>query len=325
MRHMNKIATTLGVGLTLLMMTSCYQKELCYTHPHTEDVNVVFDWKNDPTAKPATMRLYTFSRDDDRKMRYEFTDYHGGKISMEQGNHDALCINSDAHRNFFRNIESRNTFEIYTEEATTLKGISELAINLPRARGGEKERMVFQPDSVWCDVTTTPFMLPLNEGIQNSSYTLTLYPKPLFCTYTVDIHNAQNLKHIKGMSATLSGLAGSVMAETGIPTEELVTIPFDVYKLPNNTSITGSFRTFGYSSKQAKPEHKLVVYVVLSDGSRKFYTYDVTDQVRKAPDPYHVHIVLDGLPLPKPISNGNGIKPTVKEWDRIEIPIKAYN
>ncbi len=323
MRHMNKITTALGAGLALLAMASCSQKELCYTHPHTENVNVVFDWKNAPTAQPTTMSLYTFEKDGGGNMRYEFTNYHGGKADLASGVYDALCINSDGPRNFFRNIEKRETFEVYTQEATMMEDISEMTINLPRARGTEKERVVSQPDGIWGDVTTSPFVLKLDDGIQDINRTLTLYPKPLFCTYTVEIRNAQNLKYARGISATLSGLAGGMMVETAIPTEELVTVTFGVEKQKDGTTVSGSFRTFGYSSKQQKPEHKLVVYVVLDDGSRRLYTYDVTDQVRKATDSRNIKIILDGLPLPKPITNGSGFKPSVSKWELVEIGIKA--
>lgn len=322
MRHMNKTTKALGIGLTLLTMTSCYQKELCYTHPHTQDVNVVFDWKNDPTAKPATMSLYTFTKDEGKDMRYEFTDYHGGKAKIALGVYDALCINSDGPRNYFRNIEKRETFEVYTQDAKKIESISEMVVNLPRARGAENERVVFHPDKVWSDVTQLPFVLTQNEGIQNVIQTLTLYPKPLFCTYTVEIRNAQNLKYAQNITATLSGLAGGVMAETATPTEETVTVAFDAEK-KDATTVRGKFYNFGYNSKQTKPEHKLAVYVVLANGTRKLYTYDVTDQIRKAPDPRNVLIILDGLPLPRPITNGSGFKPTVSKWDVVEIDIKA--
>lgn len=48
----------------------------------------------------------------------------------------------------------------------------------------------------------------------------------------------------------------------------------------------------------------------------------MTDQIHNAPDPRNVHIVLDGLPLPKPIVNGGGFKPTVKEWQTVDVDIK---
>lgn len=39
-------------------------------------------------------------------------------------------------------------------------------------------------------------------------------------------------------------------------------------------------------------------------------------------DPRNVHIVLDGLPLPKPITNGGGFQPEVEPWQPVEIDIE---
>ena len=64
--------------------------------------------------------------------------------------------------------------------------------------------------------------------------------------------------------------------------------------------------------------HHLTVYAVLSDGSEWKHTYDVTEQVHTAPDPRNVHILLYGLPVPKPIANGGGFRPNVSEWETEE-------
>ena len=48
------------------------------------------------------------------------------------------------------------------------------------------------------------------------------------------------------------------------------------------------------------------------------HTYDVTEQVHTAPDPRNVHILLYGLPVPKPIANGGGFRPNVSEWETEE-------
>ena len=304
--------------LTQVSLTSCYQKELCYTHPHTKNVSVVFDWINSPEASPSTMRLYTYSRDSEWRMHHEFTDRHGGMIGLSQGSYDALCVNSDGPRNFFRNIENLGTFEVYTHEVAVLDGVNAAVSKLPRAKGAERERMVFQPDSVWCDVTATPLVIPFGESMQSTPHILTLRPRPLFCTCTVDIRNVDNLRHLRGVSATLSGMAGGVKASSGIPTDELVTVAFDLEKQRDGTTLGGRFRTFGYTAVHASSRHRLSIYALLDDGSRRFYTYDVTDQVRNSSTPTSIHIVLDKLPLPTTIGTSCSIKPTVNEWGKSE-------
>lgn len=59
----------------------------------------------------------------------------------------------------------------------------------------------------------------------------------------------------------------------------------------------------------------------MSDGSKNYYTFDVTRQVDDAADPRDVHIILDSLSLPKPIVNGGGFQPVVDEWQNVEVEI----
>lgn len=63
----------------------------------------------------------------------------------------------------------------------------------------------------------------------------------------------------------------------------------------------------------------MVLYVWMDDG--KIYCYglgenrfDLTEQVHTAPDPRNVFLVIDGLGLPRPISNGSGFGPSVDDW-----------
>lgn len=59
----------------------------------------------------------------------------------------------------------------------------------------------------------------------------------------------------------------------------------------------------------------------MPDGKNYYHTYDVTDQLLRATDKHHVHILLDGLPLPKPIENGNGLQPKVDDWEEVIVDI----
>lgn len=84
---------------------------------------------------------------------------------------------------------------------------------------------------------------------------------------------------------------------------------------------TGSLLAFGHCAA-TQNAHQLTIYAVLADESKWYYTYDVTDQIHSAPDQRNVHIVLDGLPLPKPIVNGGGFQPSVDEWQSVDVDIE---
>ena len=86
------------------------------------------------------------------------------------------------------------------------------------------------------------------------------------------------------------------------------------------STLTADFWVFGQIGLDG-PVHQLVIYVIMADGSKNYYTFDVTRQVDDAADPRDVHILLDGLPLPKPIVNGGGFHPTVDEWQNIYVDV----
>lgn len=52
----------------------------------------------------------------------------------------------------------------------------------------------------------------------------------------------------------------------------------------------------------------------MTDGTKWYYTFDVTQQVDEAPDRRHVHLVIDGLSLPEPIGEDSGFRPDVDGW-----------
>jgi len=114
-------------------------------------------------------------------------------------------------------------------------------------------------------------------------------------------------------------MSGGLLLGGNELTKERVTVPFSVVS-DGISTLTADFLVFGQTGSDGPP-HKLVIYVIMADGSKNYYTFNVTDQVDNAADPRYVHIVLDGLPLPKPIVNGGGFKPSVDEWQNVEVDV----
>lgn len=282
------------------------------------DIEVVFDWRHAPEASPRSMSVYFFPTGGGEPERYEITERNGGIVRVAYGSYHVMCFNSDTEYVRYRNTDSRETFEVYGRPASLLSGLSALGImppNPPRAEGTEDEEVCMSPDMMWSDCA---------EGVEireaAGRQTITLYPKQCVSTYTVEIRNAENLKYASGLSGTLSSLAAGHHPAMGcdVVSAPRVTIPFDAAVSADKTTVTGGFLTFGHCPAEGA-RHTLTMYAVLADDSKWFYTYDVTDQVHSAPDQRNVHIVLDGLPLPKPIVNGGGINPSVDEWQDIII------
>ena len=305
--------------LLLLSLTGCEHKELCFSHPHTAMLDVDFNWDRATDASPRSMSLYLFPKNGGRPLRYEFSGCKGGKIRVAAGRYDALCLNSDTEGIYYLNTEKITSFEV-TPRSTQL--LSEQSFhnipeaNVPRVEGKEDERVALAPDLLWSD---NVYDIEVSASDDNR---LTLYPEISMHICTIEIRNADNLKYVSGISASISTMAGGVLVGHGhdVLSEERVTIPFEADISPDKTTITGRLQSFGHCPTDLN-SHKMVIYAILADGSKWYYTYDVTEQFHTAPDPHRVHILLDKLPIPHPIVDGGGFNPSVDEWEEINTDI----
>lgn len=242
------------------------------------------------------------------------------RSAFRSGGYEALCLNSDTENVTYRNAECRETFEVTTRTADLLSGLSVLGVlsdGVPRVDGTESERVILPPDMLWSDCAESVELKPTV-----GTPTVTLSPEMSICRYTVEIRNAANLKYVSGISGSLSSMAESLYPGVGCDAtcKTGATIPFDAAVSADKSTVTGELFAFGCPS--ARKNHTLTVYAVLSDESKWYYTYDVTDQIHSAPDRRDVHIVLDGLPLPKPIVNGGGFQPDVDDWQSVNVDIE---
>lgn len=304
---MNKLLCAL-TAIFVWAPISCEHKELSYDYPHSTDVQVVINWKKALKNPPETMRVYLFPLDGDKALPYEFTDYRGGRISVPEGRYKALCLNSDTESIIFRNINSFEKFEAY---APNIK-----MIPAPRADGTENERIAKSLERLYCgrlnDVTIKT---------SNKDQTVTFFPELSVCRYRIEIKNVSNINYISfdGVSEALTGMSGSLFVGRNELSSELVTVPFKVVS-DNISTLTADFFAFGQLDSIQTP-HQLVIYVIMSDGSKNYYTYDITPQVGAAANPHDIHIVLNKLSLSKPIDNGGGFHPEVNEWINVNVDI----
>lgn len=311
LERMNHVLLAVAV-LAVLLLTSCEHKDLCYDYYHNTKIQVVFDWKNAPDATPETMRLYLFPIDGGRPRTYEFIDYRGGHVNVPAGRYKALCVNSDTESVLYRGIDSFDSFEAYAPDGVLSVG----AFLVPRAEGTSEERVAKSPDRLY-----SARLDDLTVELSKENQTVTLYPELSVCRYRVEIRNVSNLQYVSsdGIVGSLSGMSGGLLVGHNELTSAPVTVPFEVIS-DGVSTLTADFLTFGQTGSSG-PAHKLVIYVIMSDGSKNYYTFDVTRQVDEAADPRDVHILLDGLPLPKPIVNGGGFQPAVDEWENIDIDV----
>ena len=317
MTHIYKVMTRWTAALLLPLLAACEHKELCYDHTHITPVEVVFDWSEAPDAKPATMSLYLYPEDGSSPMRYEFTGREGGTINVPMGVYDAVCLNSDQETQRIQNKEHARTFEVTTGNTRALRGqLADKSETAPLARGAETERSVLQPEALWTDHAERIDIRP-----ENGRNRLVLIPASRVTRCTVEIRNVENLRHADAVSASLTGMAGGWLPGINKLTDERVTVPFEMNANSEKTALSGELTFFGHCPETVGT-HKLMIYAQMSDGNIYYFEEDVTDQLHDPlQDPTHVVIKLDKLPLPKPISGGGGLQPSVKDWQEIHIDL----
>lgn len=354
MRISRTTIAALCAALTLLLLSSCDHKELCFHHPHGADIRIVFDWRDAPDAHPEGMAVFFYPIDDDGLRAEDAEDeptnaeYYrrdllpgGGELyNIPVGKYRVICYNNDTDGVLFNNYSLFDTHYGYTREGSLLEPIyGNTANRAPSAPGAEGDRVVICPDEMWgcsvfdLEITETgvkyihyPFDPDADEDVTkpviNSEHVITLYPHLLTCYYDYIIHNVENSEYIYQVCASMSGMAPGMTFGNEALDKECVSIPFGASPDAKKGTITGNFITWGHHEENAKP-HQLVIYVWMKGDTRGWYfIHDVTDQVHAAPDRHHVHIEIDGLSLPKPINpTDSGFEPSVDDWVSVDFNI----
>lgn len=317
------LAALMGL-VSLLALVSCEYKDLCYDHNHWAHLRVAFNWVHDPAAQPKGMTVLFYNGDYETAMptRYDLPGRDGGLVRLVPAVYRALAYNYDTETILYRNMDDVATLEAYTRQSSIEEGTQLSRSGMPRAVSTEEEPIILEPDTLWAAVSR-----PIELRMTGDTTVVTLEPTRRYVEMEVTIHNVPNLEYAGQFGGALSGLAPGVMMASGQLVDGRASQAFTCQVVDGNT-LYMKFRIFGHCPRRDQGEvypHLLTVYAILADGSKWYYTIDVTDQIHdenQNPDDYHIYIDLDGLPVPKPIVNGSGFKPTIDGWQGEEIEVK---
>ena len=183
-----------GLG-ALLLLAACEHKELCYQHPHTSSLRVVFDWREAPDAAPESMYVWFFPEEGGEPVQYHLAGKAGGAVSLAEGRYDVLALNGDTENIRFVNTKRMDGFTVSASSGSLLASMGRGGDNVPRAEGTEGQAVLLPPDMVYgaCLRGVTV--------VRETDQTITLYPNEKVCRYTVEIVHVKNLDQVPNSAA----------------------------------------------------------------------------------------------------------------------------
>lgn len=310
---------TAVVACILALATGCTHKELSDGVVPKVRVRVAFDWSMAPDASPLGMTVFFYNADRGVTERFDFSGVTGGIVDLPTGNWHVISYNNDTEGIIFAGMQDYTTHTLFTRDGNILEGGLGNGLPIPpRAEGSEDEPVVITPDMIWGH-NFSNHQVAFGKG--ETEHTVTVTPQELVCHYDFEIRNVDGLQHVARMCAAISGMSGSLTLHGATLGDQPVTLPLPAYK-KDDTTIRGEFLTFGHHGANAKP-HCMTLYLWMDDGRKLAYgtedspRWNVTEQVDNAPDPRHVHIVIDGLDVPVPIDDGM-FRPSTDGWDSEE-------
>lgn len=339
-RIFSPLLLTVAIAANIIL-TSCDHKELCYGYSQTTRLTVAYDWRDAPDAAPDGMCVFFYSTDDKTYYRFDFNNASGGEIEVPAGTYRLITYNNDTELVKFAATNSFTRHTAYTRTADLLEPMYGNGVSTS-AKTDNGEGVVMTPDNLWGCVTT--YVSVSEQGVrytteryddsraetayttvESDNQTITLYPHDMLCHYSYEVRNVENTAHISRVSASISGMSGTMSLNSESPDTGHVTLPVPGQVYTSTGQIAGQFLTFGHSG-QGHAAHKMTFYVVMDDGSKYVVhntpNLDVTPQVDNAPDRRHVHIIIDGMKLPDSKDDGNGWIPTVDDWGEKEEDLK---
>lgn len=309
-------------------MISCEHKKLCYHHAHLTTVRVEFDWRDAPDANPAGMCIWFYPLDsEDAPTRVDIDGKEGGYVTVTRGRYNIIAYNNDNETTYFNRCNDFVTHEVSSFSGGLFEPLG--YSGYPVSRG---EPVSVCPEVMWICTSVDAkisesgvsyICVPESEKdqyiglpIERKELVITLFPHEVISTYTFEIHGVEERDEIFQVSGSLSSMAPSMLLYDESLGEELVTLPFNVEYANLDAPMTGKFLTFGCRDESSAPQ-TLLLYIWHNDGTRWYHNFDVSDQIRSAPDRRNVHIIIHCSTPPKELELDavDGAAPNVDPWD----------
>lgn len=296
-------AKELAILFIIILFSSCHNKELCPECDKETGVEVKFDW-SDVSEIPDGMTVLFYNMQNELVYTFNNISSQGETVRIDEGSYHVACYNNDTEYVEWSNESDLDSLQVYTRKPVSPKSVLNRTLDIP------DEEVVEYPDFLCGTISGEEKIL----AYVNYEQVILLKPEPLLDSYTYSVNNIQNGQYISKTAATLTGLSKRLYLENQTHQNGVVSMTFSDNKLTGDcSSAIGNMYNLGYYHN--KGNHNYLILYIWSPGGNLRAIFDVTDQVRKAPDPRNVHIVIDQkIVVPTPIDGDEGIDPTVDEW-----------
>ncbi|MGL4292857.1 MAG: DUF5119 domain-containing protein [Bacteroidales bacterium] len=304
MKNFFRIITCMIVSICFF--SSCHNKSLCPSCDQESGIEIKFDWKNIEKI-PSGMTVLFYSPNGNLVYTFKNVSPNGERIRIESGNYQVACYNNDTEYGQWSGFDKIDSLNVTTREGE-LDEDHTRAANTP-----ETGVLNVMPDYLCGDVIKNKIILPDDPTIQ----IVLLTPKPLIDIYTYQISEIENAQYITKIRATLSSLSDRYYLANPDFQKAATTVPFNGNIAEDNKAmIIGQMYNLGYF-RNTSARNILTLYLWTPGGNLKA-TFDVTDQIRTAPNPHRVNIIIKTkITVPPPIEGDDGLNPSVDEWQDI--------
>ena len=289
--------------MSLLVLWACEHKELCYTHPHSPAVRVVFDWQLlEEAMRPTAMRVAFYPIQGGEPLLFDFSDPQGGRIELPDGGYRVLCHNNDTEWIGWQGMSDFLTLRASTDPIQAPDGT--VAFSTPDFL------CVGREDHVW-----------ISSIDEEQEQVVCLTPQRATSRYSFEVNGLKGLERLADFRGMLSGMSAQLYVATdSLPEKAQDRLLFGGQRMGDQ--LQGVFQTFGYSTPDS-----LLFTLFLRDAKGQMHRFqqDVGDQIRSFPREGHVgdvHVVLRfDFTLPTDSVGGGGFDVDADEWEDVHIDI----
>lgn len=296
-----------------LVLSSCQHKDLCYhhrEHAHKYHMNIVADYRYDweenhgyrdwiaewpdhyipydnlRPDKPAGIRVINYGADNQSNIHNIGPD--GGVVTLYEGNNDILFYNNDTEYIVFSRSDHGATTRATTRTRTR-------ATYTGTKYGNAGEETMTPPDMLYANFFEGVYAEKVLDPVD-----LEVTLQPLVFTYKIRYEFAAGLEYVAIARGALSGMANSVLMNTGETSEVGSTLLYDcelkdygVGALVNSFGIP-AFPNVNYPTR-GPIRNGLNLELLLKNGKLMTLDFDVTDQVQQ--QPHGGVIVVSGIEI----------------------------